>query len=1050
MLQMQKRDIQNLLRDKNWESSLIICLQEEVDNLEGKIVYIEKLNEQFFLVRNGQEYLISTIEAGESIAERFAGDYEALWIVDSKLEGAMCRYRVNLSFFDGGMRISAPKQIYITAERLNWIFKQISEVPPSSSLEDKLKILHNLFFYDNVCFFYYSGHRGTLYLIGKDCKMLKLERYRNANVWKIMEMCSSGSVEGATPNGENVVVCHENIPFLLAQHNIELPIATNDENSFLNFLDEYESIERALLEERKIQAGCLEFNGVEDIDSQKQIKFLISNMRKAALDEFSENRSIEVLKSETPSNKPAKNIFLGRISRFEWKDKELYVDYDDNEDRAREFLQANIMSGKLGICWTGDDYIHKRRERALTRFSQEKDTSLREVLCLKKRGLDVHALDHPITERVQSKFPDISFNDLQRKAVAAAVGTDDIAVIWGPPGTGKTTVIKAIIERFFEYNNTRLEHKEKPVLITSYQNDAVDNVIVSRGIEIPAYRIGKTGTNLFSAWQDAIKEQMEKQLGVKPDYKPWIDKFDSACRRPQHEKINLLKQFMESPLFGELLQELQHKIRQLANNEPNIASSVLESQRLTPLAFADDGRARLNDLLRLLMGGGILLTNDFLADVTDEIGTETPITKDKFLLWLNSLAEKLEDKDEIAYETYRKIVLNLLVNLEQEDKEKQVDDCLKEIRRILWQQGIDYPKRAALALVQYDFVSQIENIESAKVLINTYTNTMAGTCQKVGMQSRNSEEVLPTSYQMVIVDETSRANVLDLLIPLSMGKKVILVGDFLQLPPLVDDEVKSMLRQRFPERKELIDKTFFQRLYEFLKQHAPEKCVALTAQRRMHPDIGNFASEQFYKPEGLELSSDEVDLGKKRHGLTMSNGEAMFKGQAVAWVNIPFASGAETNQVDQNAQSENQKSNRSLYRQIEIEQIRSWVDSIRIQNPNKEIGIITFYKKQAELLKERFKDLEGLEQLKIGTVDAFQGKEFDVVFLSCVRSNEQQNVGFLKDRARLCVAFTRAKQLMVVVGDKDTLCNEHAQPQTAPYIFHQFLTLCQSKGSYHE
>lgn len=1043
MLQMERRDIQNLLHDRNGENFLIICLLEEVNNLEGKVVSIEKRDDKFFLVRNGQEYLISTIEAGQSIAERFAGEDEALWIVDSKLEGAISRYQVKLSFFDGGMRISAPKQIYISPERVNWIFQQIPDVSSATSPEEKLKILHNLFFYDNVCFFYYSGHRGTLYLIGKDCKMLKLERYRDANVWKITELCSSGKVEGVTPNGENVVVCHKDIPFLFVSNNIEQPVAKDDENVFLDFLDEYEKIETDILEERKIQAGYLEFNGVEDIVSQKQIKFSISNTRRAALDGFSENISVEVLKSDTSSGKP-KNIFVGRISRFELNDKELYVDYEDNEDRAQEFLNINITSGKLGICWTGDDYIHKRRERALNRFRQEQKTPLREVLCLKGKGLDVHALDNPVTDRVQNKFPDISFNEPQRAAIKAAVGTDDIAVIWGPPGTGKTTVIKAIIERFFEYKNIRLEHKEKPVLITSYQNDAVDNVIVSRGIEIPAYRIGKTGTNLFSAWQDAIKEQMEKQLGVKPDYKPWIDKFDSACRRQQPEKINLLKEFMASSLFGKLSQELQYKIRQLVDNEPNFVRSILESQRFTPLAFADDGRARLADLLRLLWTEKKLLTDQFLEEINDEIGSETSITKDKFLLWLNALAEKLEAGDEDACEKFREIVLLLLANLEPEDKEKQVDACLKEIRRILWQQGIDDPKRAALALVQYDFVSQIENIEFAKILINTYTNTMAGTCQKVGMQNRNSKEVLPTSYQMVIVDETSRANVLDLLIPLSMGKKVILVGDFLQLPPLVDDEVKSMLRQRFPDRKELIDKTFFQRLYEFLKKYAPEKCVALTAQRRMHPDIGDFASEQFYKPEGLALSSEEVDVEKKRHGLTM------FNGQAVAWVNIPLAKGAETNQFDQNAQSENQKSNRSLYRQIEVEQIRSLVDSIRTQDPNKEIGIITFYKKQAEQLEKRFEDLNVGEQLKIGTVDAFQGKEFDIVFLSCVRSNEQGNIGFLKDRARLCVAFTRAKQLMVVVGDKDTLCDEHAQPKTAPYIFHQFLQLCQSKGSYHE
>ena len=106
------------------------------------------------------------------------------------------------------------------------------------------------------------------------------------------------------------------------------------------------------------------------------------------------------------------------------------------------------------------------------------------------------------------------------------------------------------------------------------------------------------------------------------------------------------------------------------------------------------------------------------------------------------------------------------------------------------------------------------------------------------------------------------------------------------------------------------------------------------------------------------------------------------------------------------------------------------VKNVLKRDPSKTIGVISFYKKQTEYLekhiKEQLNDTQQL-QVEIGTVDAFQGKEFDVVFLSCVRANtvdidnQRLRTGHLQDRSRLCVSLTRAKQLLVVIGDRDTV-----------------------------
>jgi superfamily I DNA and/or RNA helicase len=89
----------------------------------------------------------------------------------------------------------------------------------------------------------------------------------------------------------------------------------------------------------------------------------------------------------------------------------------------------------------------------------------------------------------------------------------------------------------------------------------------------------------------------------------------------------------------------------------------------------------------------------------------------------------------------------------------------------------------------------------------------------------------------------------------------------------------------------------------------------------------------------------------------------------------------------------------------------------------------------------------------VGTVDSFQGREFDVVLLSTVRSNVdrvnlKRRVGFLSVRNRLCVALSRAKRLMVTVGDADTVAGT-VEGQAVPELF-QLLTLCRSQEGYYD
>ena len=141
----------------------------------------------------------------------------------------------------------------------------------------------------------------------------------------------------------------------------------------------------------------------------------------------------------------------------------------------------------------------------------------------------------------------------------------------------------------------------------------------------------------------------------------------------------------------------------------------------------------------------------------------------------------------------------------------------------------------------------------------------------------------------------------------------------------------------------------------------------------------------------------------------------------------------------------------SKKREKEAARIIKEVKKVLAVDPKKSIGIISFYKSQSDYLKDIAKteltDAQN-DRIEIGTVDAFQGKEFDVVFLSCVRANvieledRRHRIGHIDDLSRLCVSFTRARQLMVAVGDRETV-------ECVPALA-DFIRRCREGGTYYE
>jgi superfamily I DNA and/or RNA helicase len=238
---------------------------------------------------------------------------------------------------------------------------------------------------------------------------------------------------------------------------------------------------------------------------------------------------------------------------------------------------------------------------------------------------------------------------------------------------------------------------------------------------------------------------------------------------------------------------------------------------------------------------------------------------------------------------------------------------------------------------------------------------------------------------------------------MSKGKRIILVGDHKQLPPIIDQELQEKALNEKEIQKKVLETSLFEYLYEQLPKNNK---ITLSNQYRMHPDIGDLVSYLFYDGQ---VASELVNIQEKAHQLTIFD-------KNIYWIS--------TSDVpeEKSKEKENRKSRSNPY---EAKIIRGILNKIQqdfeLNDMQKEVGIISAYRSQISVLesaiapndKELWKNLH----IIIHTVDAFQGGECDIIIYDLVRSNREKRLGFTADDRRLNVALSRAKQLLIIVGN---------------------------------
>lgn len=559
----------------------------------------------------------------------------------------------------------------------------------------------------------------------------------------------------------------------------------------------------------------------------------------------------------------------------------------------------------------------------------------------------------------------IDKNEPQKLAIAKALLAPDLALIQGPPGTGKSTAIAEMI-----WQHTR-EHPEERILLTSETNLAVDNAI------------------------DRIVN-------------------------PYHNLIKPIRIGDESRLETEGLQFSYSAMYRWAKGE---------EWRVRRNVDVDDSE-----------------DEEYLGG--EENVYEAP---DKLILlnWMENIAARM-DKSRMPSEA-------------QTLWKELLDDPTPEVKNMFFDNYIQNCNviGATCSSIGKENIILTESIENTGKRPRFVPTQFYRTYREV-FNKRDNEYNPKIRFDMVIQDESSKATPAELSLPLIYGVKNVIIGDHRQLPPmlsresfinsfdyLIKREKNEEEKNKLKELKSYVLKNFkileishFERLYNQIDDNWKG---IFNYQFRMHPAI-NEVIKQFYSDAGglkcglvepVDLGVDDPDfIGNKASRYHGINSGVITPETHVVW-------------IDSSSPEMLDGTSRVNYGEVEIikkllmqlnesesfhEYNNKWENA-----EDQQIGLISFYGKQLRLLREMTKEFNSEElPIRVSTVDRFQGMERNIIIVSMVRSHciqtekdqkpdfkkypdygyaKQEDLGFAQSPNRLNVALSRAKRLLIIVGD---------------------------------
>lgn len=570
--------------------------------------------------------------------------------------------------------------------------------------------------------------------------------------------------------------------------------------------------------------------------------------------------------------------------------------------------------------------------------------------------IDYHAFDEKIFNN------HLKNDDSQKQAVLEALNKRPVYLIQGPPGTGKTTVIVELVRQLIK------ENSNYKILITSQSNLAVDNVLERLPNEILFMRLASD----FAIDRDNISSNIEPHL-FEQKLKNWVE---ASIDKSNHY--------------------LQERFESASNNKSLI---------------------------------------DFWS-----FYTTIPQKNEKELI--NTFHQRLRFSH------------NYLKRLFENVKSK------KEIEKIFDKElGSDFKKLKKIQREWFAFISNASTEEGdrKKSMLNNGSeeidlqtayamsvNVIGSTCIHIASGAYSN---IDFKFDYVIMDEASKASPSETLVPINMARNIVLIGDHKQLPPVVtrEEAVKTKIKEQLDDNGLDFEKEFGESLFESLIEsfESNNSLVVykkmLDIQYRMPRQLGALISRHFYdgnlKNPDLSIDGLKNYDDDKFHGIKLKKPLVEIHDDYTnTSVNVPNSIVFVTSSNEEDPYDNDDKFERKNYCNVGI--IKDTLHEInKLFNGNMKsdkpinIGIIAGYRGQVNLLIDQIKLKEYknfLERqgnkthslIEINTVDKFQGAERDIIIYDIVRSTKgRSNIGFLDDYRRINVAFSRAKKMLVIVGD---------------------------------
>ncbi|EIM05272.1 ATP-dependent helicase [Planococcus antarcticus DSM 14505] len=717
------------------------------------------------------------------------------------------------------------------------------------------------------------------------------------------------------------------------------------------------------------------------------------------------------------------------------------------EEQQRIHKRLKLLERALGLPRLEQDLSVKRQDLAvvterrdqIAEIIEQKNVAVSEMDSIKK----IDGLLQVLKEQRVEETPSITYliNRLEanrenmaewgklnqyNEQVTAAISYIEKLVV--PAGISVVDLKQQALEKTEAYTSAEIDgylEKLRTLLKSAKHHDPAilqkaltglyrrQNDLWRRGAKLKAFDVYATESK--RAFHD-LKKQLCEELGnQQKQYRVWDEKLLEQQEKKQEDMAPLEQRYRQMPNLADLPADLEAAVREqkmeLTELQKNKALYEKVQQRIT-----DHQTDRTEKTMALE-------NNDArIAEMNEEIQQVEAAVKGHGQQLL-ALSEILSSDVERRLEQTAKKLASLSFAKESLKQEMKNLPLLQSVQK----KWLDLLAGA-----------NEHDLDEIRKMYIKHANVIGTTC--VASARKDFIDNYP-EFDVVIIDEVSKATPPELLLPMLKGQKIILVGDHHQLPPLLgNDTLEETLHEMiqedngFEEKKELeklLEESLFERLYKNLP--AANKTM-LAIQYRMHEDIMETIAP-FYRLDHDQLQCGIEDSDQDRDHLLEST--VVKRHNHLMWLDLP----------NEEAYFEERMSGgKSLYNAAELQEIRALL--IELNNAaeeakqagrippdqQKSIGVISFYGEQIKRLQRMIDQELRLPHLTVrtGTVDRFQGSERDIIVLSMVRNNQnkQGDIGFAKDYRRLNVALSRAKELLVLVGSSQMFTERAKQSET--------------------